>query len=60
MKTYTVYRIDYLKQEREPVGKLVERRGKERENNSESLLKRAQKIFLMPMGSHLVIVSQQW
>jgi len=60
VKTYTVYRIDYLRQEREPVGKLVERRGKERENNTESLLRLAQKIFLTPMGSHLVIVPQQW
>ena len=55
MKTYTVYRFDYLRQEREVVGKLVERRKKEREDNTEALLKLAQRIYLTPMDSHIVI-----
>ena len=55
MKTYTVYRFDYLRQEREVVGKLVERRMKEREDNTEDLLKLAQRIYLTPMDSHIVI-----
>ena len=55
MKTYTVYRFDYLRQEREVVGKLVERRMKERKDNAEALLKLAQRIYLTPMDSHLII-----
>ena len=55
MKTYTVYRFDYLRQEREVVGKLVERRMKEREDNAEALLKLAHRIYLTPMDSHIVI-----
>ena len=55
MKTYTVYRCDYLRQERELVGKLVERRTKEREDNTEDLLKLAQRTYLTPMDSHLII-----
>jgi len=45
MKVYTVYRFDYIRQVSEPVGKLVERRSKERGNNVGSLLKWAQKIY---------------
>ena len=45
MKTYIVYRFDYIRQVSEPVGKLVERRRKDRENNVGSLLKLAQKIY---------------
>ncbi len=59
MKTYTVYRIDYLRQEREQVGILVDRRNKDRENNPSSILKWAQNIYPTPMDSHLVIVPQQ-
>ena len=55
MKAYVVYRIDYLRQEREPIGKLVERREKDRGNNTEALLKLAQRIYPTPMDSHLVI-----
>jgi len=55
LKTYTVYRFDYLREERESVGKLVERRRKERENNTEALLRLAKRIYLTPMDSHIVI-----
>jgi len=55
VKTYIVYRIDYLRQVREPIGKLVERREKDRGNNTEALLKLAQRIYTTPVGSHLVI-----
>ena len=58
MKTYSVYRFDYLRQERELVGKLVERRMKEREDNTEGLLKLAQKTYLTPMGSQLIITPE--
>ena len=45
MKTYIVYRFDYIRQVREPVGKVVERRIKERGDNEVSLLKLAQKLY---------------
>jgi len=45
MKTYVVYRFDYIEQIREPVGKVVERRTKERWDNEASLLKLAQKLY---------------
>jgi len=59
MKTYTVYRFDYIRQVSEPVGKLVERRSKERENNVGSLLKLAQKIYpTSTRDSRLVITPE--
>jgi hypothetical protein len=59
VKTYIVYRVDYLRQAREPVGKLVERRRKEREDNVGSLLKLAQKLYpTPPIGTRLVITPE--
>lgn len=56
MKSYTVYRFDYLRQVREPIGELVERRRKDRGNNTEALLRLAQRIYpTSPLDSHLVI-----
>jgi len=45
LKTYIVYRYDYIQQVREPVGKVVERRSKDRGDNEASLLKLAQKLY---------------
>jgi hypothetical protein len=45
LKTYIVYRYDYIQQVREPVGKVVERRNKDRGDNEASLLKLAQKLY---------------
>lgn len=45
MKTYIVYRYDYIQQVREPVGKVVERRSKDRGDNESSLLKLAKKLY---------------
>ena len=45
MKTYIVYSYDYIRQVREPVGKVVERRMKDRGDNEASLLKLAQKLY---------------
>jgi len=59
VKTYNVYRFDYLRQERELVGKLVERRMKEREDNAEALLKLAQKLYsTSSLDSHIVITPE--
>ena len=56
MKNYTVYRFDYIRQVREPVGKLLERRRAERRNNAEDLLRLAQKIYsTSSLDSHVVI-----
>jgi hypothetical protein len=59
MKTYTVYRFDYTRQVSEPVGKLVERRSRDRADNVGSLLKLAQKIYsTSSLDSHLVITPE--
>jgi len=59
MKTYTVYRFDYTRQEREPVGKLLERRIKDRGNNTEALLRLAQKLYsTSSLDSHIVIAPE--
>lgn len=60
MRTYTVYRFDYIRQVSEPVGKLVERRSKDRGNNVGSLLKLAQKTYpSSSLDSRLVITPEQ-
>ena len=59
MKTYTVYRFDYIRQVSEPVGKLVDRRSKDRGNDVGSLLKLAQKLYPTPsLDSRLVITPE--
>ena len=59
MRTFTVYRFDYIRQMREPVGKLMERRRKERGKNTEDLLRMAQRLyFTSSLDSHLVITPE--
>ena len=56
MKTYTVYRFDYALQVREVVGKLEERRTRDRGNNAQELLKLAKRIYsTSSLDSHIVI-----
>jgi hypothetical protein len=56
VKDYTVYRFDYSRRVREPVGKLMERRRTERRNNAEDLLRLAQRIYsTSALDSHIVI-----
>ena len=56
MKAYTVYRFDYVRQEREAVGKLLERRSRDRRNNIEALLQLARKLYsTSSLDSHIVI-----
>ena len=45
MTTYTVYLVDYVTNKTEPIGKVVERRKGERDNNAIDLLKLAQKLY---------------
>ena len=45
MKTYTVYRIDFLNKKKVPIGMLVERREKERNKNEADIMRLAQRLF---------------
>jgi len=45
MKTYAVYRIDFLNKKKVPIGSLIERREKERLNNKADILRLAQKLY---------------
>lgn len=59
MTPYTVYRFDYIRQVREPIGYLIERRTKERGNNAEDLLRLAQRIYsTSSLDSHVVITPE--
>ena len=59
MKTYTVYRFDYVRKVKEPVGELTERRSKDRGNNTEALLRLAQKLYsTSSLDSHIVITPE--
>ena len=56
MKAYTVYKVDYVRHVREPVGMVMERRRSDRGNNIEGLLKLAQKIYSgSSLDSHISI-----
>ncbi len=60
MKTYTVYRVDYLGNKTEAVGKLVERRRGFRHDNAADLLRLAQKLYATSsMDSHIFISPQR-
>lgn len=45
MKTYDVYKVNYVKHSRVPLGKVVERRNRNRPNNLLGLLRVARKTF---------------
>jgi len=57
MRTYNVYRVDYKSQLTEPIGKVVERRREERDNNAADLLRVAQMKFrTSSIDSHIFIM----
>ena len=59
MKNYTVYRFDYNRQLREPVGQLMERRSEDRGKNTEDLLRLAQRLYsASSLDSHVVITPE--
>jgi len=59
VRRYIVYRLDYIRLMSEPVGQLTERRRKERVNNTEDLLKWAERIYRpFPPYSQLVITPE--
>jgi hypothetical protein len=56
VKAYTVYRYDYIRQMREPVGMVLERRNGDRGNDIVGLLKLAQKLYsTSALDSHITI-----
>ena len=56
MKTYTVYLVDYTTNNTKPIGTVVDRRKRERNNNSADMLRLAQKLFSIPsIDSHIYI-----
>ena len=59
MKVYTVYRVENLTNTKEAVGKVVERRRGERDNNAEDMLRYAQKLYGMPSNDSQIIIIRE-
>jgi hypothetical protein len=61
MKVYTVYRVENLNNTSKAVGKLVERRMEERDNNAADMLKLAQKVYGKSLiGSNIIIIREDY
>ncbi len=45
MKSVTVYRVDYQREKKDPIGTVIERRSKERGDNILGLLRLARKMY---------------
>jgi len=59
MKTYTVYRVDYLKNKTLKIGKVLDRREVERNNNPADMLRLAQsKYATSSINSHIFILRE--
>lgn len=59
MKTYTVYRVDYLKNKTLKIGKVLDRREVERNNNPADMLRLAQiKYATSSIKSHIFILRE--
>jgi hypothetical protein len=56
MRAVTVYRMDYGRMIKDPVGVVIERRKTERTNNYNDLLRLAQRLFALDMEDALHIV----
>ena len=59
MKVYTVYRVENLTNTKEAVGKVVERRKGERDNNAADMLRYAQKLYGMPSNDSQIIIIRE-
>jgi hypothetical protein len=61
MRAVTVYRMDYGRMIKDPVGVVLERRKTERTNNYNDLLRLAQRLFALDMedATHIVIDVRQ-
>ena len=59
MRTYTVYRVDYLKNKTSKIGKVLDRREGERNNNLADMLRLAQiKYATSSIKSHIFILRE--
>jgi len=59
MKTYTVYRVDYLKNKTLKIGKVLDRREVERNNNPADMLRLAQIQYASSsINSHIFILRE--
>jgi len=59
MKTYTVYRVEYLKNKTLKIGKVLDRREGERNNNQADMLRLAQiKYATSSINSHIFILRE--
>lgn len=59
MKTYTVYRVEYLKNKTVKVGTVVDYRRTERNNNAADMLRMAQKLYSTShINSHVFIIRE--
>lgn len=59
MSVFTVYFVDYAKQEKIPIGNVVERRQKNRPDNFLGLLKIARKTFAFRPGEAFHVVLEK-
>jgi hypothetical protein len=59
VKTYTVYRSEYRPNKTVRIGKVVDQRRGERNNNAADMLRVAQKSYATsPMDSHIFIIRE--
>jgi len=59
MKTYTVYRVEYLNNKTVKIGKVLDRRKGERLNNAADMLRMAQKLYATSsINSHIFILRE--
>jgi hypothetical protein len=59
MKTYSVYRVEYLKNKTVKIGKILDRRLRERNNNAADMLRLAQvKYAASSIDSHIFILRE--
>ena len=61
MRAVTVYRMDYGRKTKDPIGVVLEKRKTERVNNYNDLLRLAQRLFALDMEDaiHIVIDVRQ-
>lgn len=59
MKTYTVYRVEYRTNKTVRVGKVVDQRSRERNNNTADMLRMARKLYAKSsIDTHIFIVRE--
>ena len=58
MKTYAVYRVEYLKNKTVKVGTVVDYRRTERNNNAADMLRMAKKLYSTSVNSHVFIIRE--